>query len=745
MSSSGNSKSLLPRNLSYKNTNTNSNITSNTSPTTTTTSNLTSASISDLMASSINNINDSLNPVLVFSANTAFSLLKNEYETNNFRLYPILFTRNILIDNSKLILNTEQLSIKDNVIVINSELNNINIIGNISDQIISGIIFPIADNNLSTGYFAGLLYVPNFKINPQSIDSTIYHWINEKYPYFANKDKGFFKLKYLPENLNFSNFNNSMNQTYQNLLENNNNYSNLLVGSIGIADGELVAFNNTYLNIKISNGITDSVTILGIDLTKITINNNVDLVFEEKLLINSKNNIDYLEFFDNNINILQKLNFSLINSYLNFNENLFITSKNEEYIHFDSINNLIEFKKLTQFNNVDIVNSSLLLSNSSLQFNTNLDFKKIDQNTKEESTFITLNTLNNKIILSKETIADTITINGNGNLTLLENSNLIFENNANFKFSGEFYFKNNLNPNLDFISLNSINNTINCLQQTNINKLIIKENITLSNNISINVANNFSIKTNTNKELINFSNQHNTFYNDLYFDKKNPKIVFDLDISGTDISGNIEKNILSIHGNNCDLKLNISKDISITNQQDISYEDFGKDININTSFQIINNSMYTYNANDPLNINTTNKIYIMSGLTPANVISGNTTINFILNNVSTIKGHFSGKLIGTSLNVSADTQNKVSHYEIDFWTQYDNIYIDDDNENQEIVSIVFEEVVHINKKNKHDDTWKILGLELISVTDVTNLKIICQNKSLINDVTWNLKVDILTI
>jgi hypothetical protein len=521
-----------------------------------------------------------------------------------------------------------------------------------------------------------------------------------------------------------------MNQTYQNLLETNNNYSNLLVGSIGIADGELVAFNNRYLNIKISDGITDSVTILGIDLSQITINNNVDLVFNEKLLI--KNNINYLEFFNNNINILQKLNFSLINSYLNFNKNLFITSTNGEYIHFDSINNLIQFKKLTQFNNINIL-EKLLLSNIPLTFNVNLDFIGIDSNTNEEFKFITLNILENKVKLLKETNADTITINTS--LTLLENSNLILENNANFSFSGQFYFKNSLDT--EFILLNSTNNTINCLQQTNINKLVIIENITLSNNISLNVANNFSIKTNTNKELINFSNQLNTFYNNLYFNKTNPEIVFDL--------GNIGKDILSIHANNSNLKLNIGENISITNQQDISYQDFGKDIDINTSFQIINNSIYSYDATSSLGINTINKIYIMSGLTPKNVISGNTTINFILKNVSTIKGHFSGKLIGTSLNVSDETQNKVSHYEIDFWTQYDNIYIDNDNENQEIVSIVFEEVVHTNKKNKHDSEWKILGLELISVTGATNLKIICQNNSLINDVTWNLKVDVLTI
>lgn len=721
-SSNGNSKTLNPRNLSYKSTsnittkNISSSITSTTTSVIKTTGNFTSASITDLTASSINNINDSLNPVLVFGANTAFSLLKSEYQTNNFKIYPILFTRNMLINNSKFILNTEQLSIKDNVIVINSTLNNINIIGNVSDQIISGIIFPISDNNLSTGYFAGLLYVPNFKIKPQSLNSTIYSWINEKYPYFTNKDKGFFKLKYLPENLNFSNFNNSMNQTYQNLLENNNNYSNLLVGSIGIADGELIAFNNEYLNIKISNGVTDSVTILGIDKTKITIYNNVDLIFNEKLLI--KNNIDYLEFSNNNINILQNLNFSLINSYLNFNENLFITSKNEEYMKFDSMNKLIQFKKLTQFNNLNIL-ETLLLSNIPLTFNNNLDFIGIDSNTNEEFKFITLNILENKIKLLKETNVDIITINTN--LNLLPNSNLILSNNTSFIFTGQFYFKNNSN----FILLNSTNNTINLLQQTNINKLTVTENITLLNNISLNIDKNFSIKTN--KELINFSDQQNTFYNNLYFNTLNPEIVFDLDISGT-------KNILSIHGNKSNLKLNIGEDISITNKQDTGYDKINN--NIYTTFEIINNSDYYYISGPPTKINTINKIYLMSGLTTTNIIPSN--INFILKNVSTNYGHFSGKIIGTSFNIANNGFNRVSHYEIDFWTQHKN-------ENSDIIDIVFEELRPI--KNYYKSLWDISGLEIIydSNTGITDLKIICQNTSTVDDVTWNLKVDILTI
>ena len=35
---------------------------------------------------------------------------------------------------------------------------------NTSDLLISGFIFPISDQNISTGYYSGLLYLPNNKI-----------------------------------------------------------------------------------------------------------------------------------------------------------------------------------------------------------------------------------------------------------------------------------------------------------------------------------------------------------------------------------------------------------------------------------------------------------------------------------------------------------------------------------------------------------------------------------------------------
>ena len=60
-----------------------------TSTITQTSANFATASVSDLTVSTINSINNSLNPFIVFGANVAFSLLQSDYQANNFTIYPI--------------------------------------------------------------------------------------------------------------------------------------------------------------------------------------------------------------------------------------------------------------------------------------------------------------------------------------------------------------------------------------------------------------------------------------------------------------------------------------------------------------------------------------------------------------------------------------------------------------------------------------------------------------------------------
>jgi hypothetical protein len=194
------SKTRIPRNLTYKYSDSNLNSTTNnllSNSTSQSTANFSTATISDLSVSSLSAFGNTLNPFIIFDGAVAFSLLKSEYVNNDFRTYPILFTRDILINNNNILMNTNSLIIKDNVIQINNQIQNNTIIDSTSDVFISGIIFPIIDKNSSTGNFSGLLYMPNLKIEKVSNISNNYKWSTNKYTYFSNTDKGFYKLKYL--------------------------------------------------------------------------------------------------------------------------------------------------------------------------------------------------------------------------------------------------------------------------------------------------------------------------------------------------------------------------------------------------------------------------------------------------------------------------------------------------------------------------------------------------------------------
>jgi hypothetical protein len=124
--SNQNSKTLLPRNLTYNyslNTTQNSNNINNTTQNITqnTTQNITqNSNNSNINVETISALSNTTNPYIVCNGAIAFSLLRYEYINHNFKTFPILFTRDILIDNKNVELNTESLTIKDNVIIINN-------------------------------------------------------------------------------------------------------------------------------------------------------------------------------------------------------------------------------------------------------------------------------------------------------------------------------------------------------------------------------------------------------------------------------------------------------------------------------------------------------------------------------------------------------------------------------------------------------------------------------------------------
>ena len=178
------------RNLSRKSNEQNSIMISNLSGTGTGTGSgagiLESADITEINTKSINSINDSASPYIVFSGSVTFSNNKNQYIDNNFDLYPLLFTRDMRINNKLINFESDKLKIKTNVLNINSGLSDFDYTGSILDNIISGIHFKVPDKSTSTGYYGGLFYMPNSKIEKTSPTSTIYKWTPTKYNYFSN-------------------------------------------------------------------------------------------------------------------------------------------------------------------------------------------------------------------------------------------------------------------------------------------------------------------------------------------------------------------------------------------------------------------------------------------------------------------------------------------------------------------------------------------------------------------------------
>jgi len=690
-SANGNSKTLNPRKLISANISHQQILAATSVATTTTTqtsANFTTASVSDLTVSTINSINNSLNPFIVFGANVAFSLLQSDYQANNFTIYPILFTRNILINNNQFTLNTDEFLIKDNVITLNSQLQNVVIDNNQYDNIISGFTFPIADYNADTGYYGGLLYVPNSKIKQQSPNTTTYVWTNLKFNYFSKINKGFFKLKYLPQSLDFLKYQNTMTNIYSDLTDNNNNLSNLLVGSIAIADGELIVINNLSLDFKISDDISSPYSVFGITKTKFNIYNDINIFFNNQLSIVGTS--PYITFSNNLITFFKNINLSINDFNLTFKNNLFIVSNNTNFINFDSVNNLIRINQPTQIQTLYIL-SELQLDNVPLTFKTNLDI------IGDGITYINFNSNNSNINLLKPTnINDLIILN-----TLTMNPS------SSFIFSGRFNFENSSNQ--IFMYLDSVTSTIQFVLPTTINVLNIPIIFNLLNNIPITVTNDFIVNNGT-SNYINFNATQSIFYTNLYINKTLPQITFN--------SGDL----LSI--NNTTSFLNISNKVIVLGP-DKTNIDHSNNVIVNASFEISNTSTYITIVPNRYTYTPTNNIYITSGITDIN--------NSILFNFKSVcKGtQLSGTLHGTT---KSSNTKQISVYQINLWTNIDvnNLYYCE-----------YTTLTPLNISNVGD--WGINNITINTNNNGTSDLLVNCYGSPTDIVIWSFKLDILAI
>ena len=566
--SNSTSKTLVPRNLTCKYSNSISNSTiinnSSTNSINQTSANFSTATITDLSIGSLSAFGNTLNPYIIFDGAVAFSLLKSEYINNNFKTYPILFTRDILINNNNILMNTNSLIIKDNVIQINNQIQNNTIIDSTSDVFISGIIFPIIDKNSSTGNFSGLLYIPNLKIEKISNISNNYKWTTNKYTYFSNMDKGFYKLKYLSSGLNFTNYQNNMDSNYVDLFDNNNNLSNLIVGGLGITDGELVAFNKDFLNINIG---ADPSNIITINKTSLTLKQNIDIIFQNNLNLKTLS-ITYINLSNNIITFNCDIVLLQNQATLNFKNNLFISSNNQNFINIDNTNSRIEFvkdvliKSLTILNNLQINFPNFIFNN---EFNIGSNVNDI---------FIPYINFNNSTInLLVQTYANNLFITNS--LTFLNTSSFIFNNILNFNSSlGDTFF-----------NISTILQRTTFIQPVYINNLTISSNITLLYDSPINVTNNFIIQDLNRNIFINFNINYSRFLNNIYINKYNPQIIFD------------DTNTLNINSLNPQVKLQVTQNSIVINGPNDSTSTTTKVI-VGSSLNITNiSSVYIYELN----------------------------------------------------------------------------------------------------------------------------------------------------
>jgi len=720
--SNQNSKTLLPRNLTYNyalnTSSTNINVINNSSNGTSNSTsqssiNVTDASIDNLNVGTISAQSNKTDPYIVCNGSIAFSLLRAEYIYHNFKIFPLLFTRDMLINNKNLNLNTETLTIKDNVILLNNQVKENSFIDNTSDIFISGFIFPIIDQNSSTGYYSGLLYLPNNKIEKVNSTSSNYKWTNNKYLLFSDTNKGFYKLKYLSQDNSFSSYQNPMTSTYVDLFDNNDNLANLIVNSLGITDGELVAFNNEYLNIMLGNQQNSSINVVTFNKANLTLKNNIDIIFDTSLTI--KTLIDYIKFNNSLTTFYTDLFLNNLISNINFVNNLNFKSNDQTYMIFDNINNRIEFKK-----NV-IVDTIIILSDLQLNFKDLYFGSEFNIGSLVNDVFVPyINFINTSTNKSFNLVIDSFANNFNINTKLVfrPSSFCMFYNNLNFNSSiGETYF--NLSP---------TDKTVNFVKKVNVDDLNITTNILLKNDIPIKIQNNFSIVNSSDDDLINFNTNYATFFYNIYLNKNNPKIIFDnertLEISSLtpNIKLQVKQNNFTIDGpsDNASTTLNVI---------------------VGSSLNIKNIGCAYESGLNLFKFVPISKVYVLSGATKPNE-----NITFVFQSIFSRSGEnttqFSGKLNITSRAMDDDF-NFINVYDINIWSRPNNT---------EPNNTVPNYTVEYNTKNPINTNfigdWSINDFVLTeiksNIDDYWNISINCKGSPNYN-LIWGVKLDALAI
>ncbi len=705
------SKTLLPRNLTYNYSLNSSistnNMTNNSSSGSTTSSNTTQSSINvsnaiinDLNVGTISALGTNVNPYIVCNSPIAFSLLRSEYIYHNFNIFPILFSRDILINNKNLQINAETVTFKDNVILINSQAKNNSFINNTSDIFITGFIFPIIDQNSSTGYYGGLLYLPNNKIEKVSPSSTNYKWTSNKYLLFKDTNKGFFKLKYLSQDNNFSTYQNIMTSTYLDLFDNNDNLSNLIVNSIGITDGELVAFNNEYLNIMLGNQQNAPINVVTFNKTNLSLKNNIDILFDSSLTIKSINNI--IKFTNDTTTFYNDLLFNNLTSTINFTDILQFNSNNQTYFILDNTNDRVEFLKNVIVNTLIIINN-LELNFKDLYFGSEFNIGSLINNIFVPYINFTNTSTNQSFNMLIATYVNNLFINTN--LTFNASSVCTFENILNFNSLTETYF-----------NLSSVDRTINFLRRVNIADLNITSTISLKNEIPIRVVNNFSALDTLGNTLFIFNASYSTFRYDILINSSKQKITFD---------NNKYVELSSIDPN---IKLKVTQNEIIINGP---VDDSSTDLNVivGSSLNISNTSCTFDSGLTTLTFVPISKIYVLSGATKPNQ-----TITFVFKSVFTLfeqTTQFSGKLNITS---RAMDGNFINIFNINVWSTPNG-------------TIEYDTLTPIN--TNFQGNWNIDSINLIFVQPPTsyeyyNISVVCNGSPNYN-LIWGVKLDGLAI
>jgi hypothetical protein len=713
--SSGNSKTLIPRNLTYNySSNSNQFTGNNTTSSNQNSSSFDSANITNLEINTLSIIPNTANSTnIVVSSPIAFSLLKADYQSNNFTLYPIFFSEDILIRNKNFILTSNNVTIKDNVFMINSELINPTINNNSSDNIISGFIFPIADQNTSTGYYAGLLYFPNNKITQISANSSFYNWSNNQYNYFTNINKGFFKLKYLPKVLSFSTYDNQMDQSYTDLIENNTNLANLQVNALALNDGEIVSINNTNIVLNLSDGNTIYNTI-NITKTAFNILNNLSINFVSNLFIKDQNNNQYMGIDSTTslISYYQNILFNNNNYIMSFLNQLSFNSGANTMMQLNNSNNTVEIFGTTLISTLKVL-TSFELNNIPFNFINSLN---IDGN---NNTFISFDAINNTINMLQSTYINNLIIN----------NSILLSNNSSFKFASIFNIED-INSN-KYILFDETNRIVKLLMPTIADIFTVNSDLIL--NAPLVVSQIFTIKNNQ-TIFTTFDINNTILYNTLYLNTVSPQIMFQ------------KGSTLNISDNNQGIILSVDSSVTITGPTstqkngylDISNEIINSSFNTtNSSFNITNTLVTFVSAN--ISFLPVAKSYILSGLT-----QGNATI--ILQCLSVIQNvnNICGKIIGTTYNTG---KSNINPFMINIWSYVD--YTQDPPNPVLQYDTLKPITVNINNISNNGD-WIINNIYLTTSQNIPysydlNIQCIGSQTDNINAIIWGFKLEILQI